>query len=441
MGERSGSAKLRVTLIDYPDSVTASGVAKQLTYDCQATRIQTIWNGGSVPLALGDPDVLFVDASFKDSFATAVHFDEHLKIERLIANGKLIVVFVGRCLPFHLDNLIGTPKNIGLVDHDLPQNACRPVENSAFDPVFAKHGGQITTSHGLYLPADPLFKNATLLLNARSLAAAAIVESLVSKGKCVYLPSFDANVWDVTSLILREVLPVLCPNLLYDDKFEWLTGTDYLMPSLAEIEGERLAAERQYEIHRRTLKERYEAEWIAIQSRWNRLLTSSGDELKLTVKEALEFFGFSVVDVDNHWSSTGQARQKEEDLWVAESGKVEPSEAGVLLGEVKSSEKGAASERDYSQLIKYLNRRRDEFSNLNLRGVLIVNHSDLVPARARQKAFGDTIVADSLRDKIVLATTWDLFRLVRLMLSGRTKPETIRALFSQPGSLALPDEA
>ncbi len=290
MVEKSGSAKLRVTLIDYPDPGTAPPSSKQITADCELTSVKTIWGGGSGPLPLGDPNVLFFDANFTGGAATAVHFDEHLKIKGLIDKGKLIVVFVGRCQPFHLANLIGIPKSIGLTGHDLPQNACRPTESSAFDPVFSRNGGQITTSAGLTFSPDQLTKVTNLLANAQHQMAAALIESLVTKGKCVYLPSFGANVWEVTALILREVVPVLCPNLLYDDKFEWLTGTDYLMPSLAEIEKERLAAERQYEIHRRTLKERYEAEWIAIQSRWNRLLTSSGDEAQANRQGSLRVF-------------------------------------------------------------------------------------------------------------------------------------------------------
>jgi len=238
-------------------------------------------------------------------------------------------------------------------------------------------------------------------------------------------------------VILEEVLPRLCPHLIYVDKLVWLEQDDYLFPTLLELRGRQQRARTEYEVHDSQLKAEYDSQHAEVQLPWNQLLISSGDELKRAVKNALESFGFNVADVDEHLVAKGVSIH-EEDLWVADGSQPDPSIAGVVLAEVKSSERGTTKEDDYAQLIKYLNRRKKSCNNVDLRGLLVINHAYSLPAKIRPKAFSEAIIRDSMADDVTLATSWDLFRLGQRLLGGEISSEKIRALFKSPGELQLP---
>jgi hypothetical protein len=210
------------------------------------------------------------------------------------------------------------------------------------------------------------------------------------------------------------------------------------MPSLRELRAQRTAAKSEYELLDRTLSENYDNEWRSVQSGWNELLTSGGDTLKRAMQRAFELFGWSCVDVDDYWSTHDASRQKEEDLWIAEGFDPHPSKPHVTLIEVKSNERGSANERDCSQLIKYLNRRKSEFKNGDLQGLLAINHSLLTPAKERPTAFTETVIRDAKNDDVRLVTTWDIFQLVQRLLAGTTTKNEIRGLFSASRVVTAP---
>jgi len=108
---------------------------------------------------------------------------------------------------------------------------------------------------------------------------------------------------------------------------------------------------------------------------------------------------------------------------------------GLLVTEIKSSERGTTKEGDYGQVVKYMNRRKTEYKNSELRGLLVINHAYATPANMRPRAFGEAIVRDSLADRVCLATTWDLFRLGQNLLAGTTSADQIRVLFASNGEL------
>src|SRR5439155_5010177 len=100
--------------------------------------------------------------------------------------------------------------------------------------------------------------------------------------------------------------------------------------------------------------------------------------------------------------------------------------------EVKSSRRGTASEDDYGAVIKYLNRRKSEFRNFDLTGMLIINHSYATEAALRPPAFTETMMSDAVRDGVVLATTWDLFQLGQRFLARDISQEQMRSLLAKP---------
>jgi len=112
------------------------------------------------------------------------------------------------------------------------------------------------------------------------------------KGICAVLPHFGHNTIEAISLILKQVLPELCPHLVYDAEFNWLSETEYLMPSLVALRKERELAESEFRKRDSELEEAFRREWANAQIQWNKLLTTGSDDLKLVVKKAFELFGF-----------------------------------------------------------------------------------------------------------------------------------------------------
>ncbi|SRR6266849_155612 len=391
----------------------------------------TAWNGGSAPLDFADADVIFVNATYGDDTSSTLHAYDHETLKALIEKGSAAFVFVGGCRHFHLDNLTGVP--IDFKSNDCPPTACKLLPGTPFTALFAKLGNRIEIANVLidrHGGPSELF-----LVNSKGWSTGFFIA--IGRGLCAFLPSFGDSAPQAIRVILEEVLPRLCPHLIYVDKLVWLEQDDYLFPTLLELRGRQQRARTEYEVHDSQLKAEYDSQHAEVQLPWNQLLISSGDELKRAVKNALESFGFNVADVDEHLVAKGVSIH-EEDLWVADGSQPDPSIAGVVLAEVKSSERGTTKEDDYAQLIKYLNRRKKSCNNVDLRGLLVINHAYSLPAKIRPKAFSEAIIRDSMADDVTLATSWDLFRLGQRLLGGEISSEKIRALFKSPGELQLP---
>jgi hypothetical protein len=390
----------------------------------------TAWNGGTAPLDLHGAKIVFVNARYGDRQASTLHAGDGDRTHALLSFEGLVVVFVSKLVDsFHLKNLLGL--NVTIVDDHRPPTLLTIVRNSPLDPLFTKLGNRIEEAPSM---AAATFE--TLVANDQRRSVALLRES--ARGRCALVPYFGNSTVPAIEIILREILPNLSPHLAYDEAQRWLRESDYLMPSLKELRAKRIAAKSEYELLDRSLSENYDREWRSVQIGWNELLTSGGDTLKLAVKRALELFGWSCVDVDDYWSTRDASRQKEEDLWIAEGSDPDPSKPGVTLIEVKSNERGTASERDYSQLIKYLSRRKSEFKNGDLQGLLAINHSLLTPPKDRPTAFTDMMIRDAKNDNVRLVTTWDIFQLVQRLLEGTTTKNEIRGLFNASGMVTAP---
>lgn len=253
------------------------------------------------------------------------------------------------------------------------------MESSPLDIVFSRFCNRIVSTSQLHVTANPndRYNSRQILRHASNVVTALLVER--DRGRCVYLPHFGDAVGQVVQTIMRDVLPTLSSHLVEDPEFRWLTQTQYLMPPLARIRTEEEATTHTYEEERQRLTGQWNDEWATTQTPWNDLLTSTGDPLKKAVKRALETLGASVTDVDEYWKTRAPERQKEEDLWIGFGAEADPSVAGVALAEVKSNRRGTASEDDYGAVIKYLNRRKNEYRNLDLTGMLLIT----IPTRQR----------------------------------------------------------
>ncbi|MDO8431870.1 MAG: hypothetical protein Q7S58_05600 [Candidatus Binatus sp.] len=433
------AAKLRVLLVDFiPGGVclqTQDAVNKlslitgALGDRYEFHRTATAWNGGNAPLELNNADIVFINANYSDLESSSLHTNEHRNLQRLLKNGSAVFVFVGNSRPFHIENLTGV--HIALSPSENSPTSCKLQGETPLESLFAKLGNRIAIAPRI-TNCDPSW---SVFLKSPSGHSTGFFVPFDS-GRCTFLPSFGNSVPEAVEEILTNVLPVFCPHLVYDDKFKWLEEPTFLMPSLAELRFKREKARQDYEAADTDLKAKYDLERTNVQEQWNQLLASSGRELERAIQRALEFFGFRVTDVDQLLKLKGVSTH-EEDLWVADGFEPDPSVAGLLITEIKSSERGTTKEDDYSQLVKYMNRRKTEYKNSELRGLLVINHAYAVPANIRPKAFSEAVVRDSLSDRICLATTWDLFRLGQNLLARTISSDQIRVLFKSDGELRL----
>src|SRR5713101_9383670 len=90
----------------------------------------TAWNGGSAPLDFADADVIFVNATYGDDVSSALHADDHKKLEALNEKGSAAFVFVGGCQDFHLGNLTGVP--VDIQRSECPPTACKLCLDTPF---------------------------------------------------------------------------------------------------------------------------------------------------------------------------------------------------------------------------------------------------------------------------------------------------------------------
>lgn len=402
---------------------------------------KTIWNLGDGELPLEDASVVFFNASYLDQLSTTVHLHESKKVRALLDQGSAVFVFLGECQTFQLRNLIGIPSDIQILGpgQRVPPAVIQELVNidgpaGPLARIFELHGNLVSKAPALSYRHDPSIEVIPFLRNAQGTTG---LMASVGKGRCVYLPYFG-RMQTVVGTILRDVVPSLSPHLVEDEEFKWLNEKDYLMPSLVEVRAQQELAASLYQEKTRLLGEQYAAEFEKTQAPWNELLSKSGDALKEAVKRALEAFGWHVVDVDEYWkNSSTPNRQREEDLWIGDGPDPEPTQPHIALAEVKGKERGTASDDDYGAVVKYLHRRAREFKQTELRGMLVINHSYLVPPPARRPAFSDRVIGDSVHDNVVLVTTWDLFCLGKRLLAGTATAQEIRAILSKPGPVNI----
>jgi hypothetical protein len=429
------SSKTKVLLIDFSPAWMKQLYVLQGDFDFVES--STIWNGGTINLDSQGAEIVFVNADYQDLTSSAVHIGDGQQMLELLKSGGLVISFLGNLQSFHLANLIGTPISLGIANNRGPLTNCTVEGSSPLKNVFSRFGNRIEAASTITRSAGGPGITAVLRYGGvDSVGVTAKFED--GGGTLVLLPHFGNTTPAVVTMILKEILPELAPNLVYDETFAWIMRSEYLMPSLAAIRNESQKIDEDYAIRKSEIKSRYEEEWKKIQEPWNRLLTTSGDDLKEAVAAAMAGFEFKTVDVDRYWREKGIER-KDEDLWIAIGVEPHPATEGTGLVEVKSSAKRTSSDDDYyGALIKYLSRAKTEFANIGLWGLLIVNHLYLTPANSRREAFDQRIVNDSVRDRVTLLTTYDLFQLGQRLLSGLITKVDVQKLLMTAGRLVLP---
>jgi len=441
-----------VLLIDFPEDSTKGLEDLGLEFKFH----KTLWNsslstGGFLLPDMIKADIVIVNASYEDQHSAGLHAQDNQKVQKVLDDGGVVVVFVGDCKLFHLGNLVGVPPDMIVGPPETPPTSVQPVTQEGISKIFSVCGNMISSARALYLIpfgsqlSQPVFY---YNLSAKGVEVVAVhtpqglpvsVMQKVGNGIRLFLPYFT-RFNPILFILLKVVLPAVKPELFEAKTEQWLSEDRYLFPCVRAIHSERDAELRRHDELLREIESRLSLAMEREQAPFNKLLTASGDELKSAVKCCLELFGFVVVDVDEYWKEKDPSRQKEEDLWIFEPGcEPEPAKSPFILAEVKSSKRGGASDDDCGTITRYVNRRMREFGNHQIKGLLVINHFYAFPPHHRKLAFSEKQAADATHASNILLTTYDLFRLARAVKEARQSPEGARTLIqSTVGALALP---
>ena len=238
-------------------------------------------------------------------------------------------------------------------------------------------------------------------------------------GMLIVLPQFE-DLPGVCGALMSVVLPEIAPRLFpHIEANTWVDWPQYLPNEIRE-----LLAQRE------ELVERHCAELLELDghigdakdgiAHLNSMCTATGQRLVECVARALGDVGcdVDVCDAEN--------ALKEEDLRIG-------SGDCLCVVEVKGIA-GAPQDSDCQQVGKYMLRRQHELARHDISGVFLVNHQkNLEPARRAAVPFSREQIADALRSRIGLGTTWALRQAVLHIRAGVLAPGDVIWSLQQPG--------
>jgi hypothetical protein len=231
---------------------------------------------------------------------------------------------------------------------------------------------------------------------------------------------------EVIATLLKEILPEISPHLFpYAESNHWIKADEYELDPILEIKA------RKIEIQKKAQEEVEELDKL-IEDERNKfdflqgILSSTGRDLVVNIKKCLEFIGFvKVVDVDEEIKNGDIETLKQEDLQIFD-------ESPTLLIEVKGLT-GVPQEADILQVVKYSNRRMQEWNRTDVHGVSIINHQRNLPPLIRGNAFTPQQEKDAKGNDITILTTWDLFLLTKGAMKWKWDYKIIRELLYNKG--------
>ncbi len=434
--------------VDFPQAVIS-----QLPPEFQAEASATRWNN---PTAASIPferhSIIFFNASYSDQASTSLHITDRPRLAEVLSRRGLVVYFMSeRCESFHLTNLLGLLSWLQLSVPLLPPQQVHPVQTAPYLQLFSRYGHQIQEARGVAAPTYVALSVVVEFYRRQGLAALAFffqalshypvaVSWMQAGGTVMILPSFQPTILpEIITFIKEEVLPSQFPHLIQTESDAWLQDPRYLMEPVRALTEQRVQIASEYENRLVQVDEQIRRARETQQEPFDRLLTATGDTLKQAVMEALQYLGMQAIDVDSYWRERAPDRQREEDLWIAEQ-QFDPQLDGFRLVEVTSDGRGGASEDDCGRIIRYLLRRRREFSNDGITGLLVINHQYRTPAHVRRPPFTATQIADAERDGYGLSSTYGLFKAIKAEKAGRISRQQIaQRLLTDSGYLEFPE--
>lgn len=241
----------------------------------------------------------------------------------------------------------------------------------------------------------------------------------------IILPQTSRKV-ELLKKVFQEILEVHFSDYLPEvESSAWINKTQYFLPNELELHAEKEELKEKYqkelaEIEKRLLENKTRFNFL------HKLITTTGDEL---VEACLKFFkwlGFeNVIDKDKNLDKDFN----EEDV------QIETPERGLLVIEIKGIN-GTSTDAQCSQILKVVNRRREELQRFNVHGLYIVNNERGVePLSRTTPPFNSQQIKDAVYDGRGLCYTWQLYNLFFEIEDGVITKEEAQAILFQKGLL------
>lgn len=273
---------------------------------------------------------------------------------------------------------------------------------------------------------EPLIKNKF----GRPVGAILTPTNSPKAGLILILPQLSDKATFLTHLltdILPDFVPSLFPELVSG---RWLTDPDYEIPQVLKLRNniENIRQVAQGEIDQIEARINVEREtWGYLHD----LLNGTGDCLVDAVEKTFNLLGFErTTNVDNEIEAGRENIRKREDLRIEKDGRPE------LVVEVRGIS-NLPSDEDCFGAEKHLLPRARERSDVEVKGLTIINHERNLPPLDRQndKVFREEVITNTTERNIGLLTTWNLYRLARSYLKYGWKHEQIEHLFYHSGPI------
>ena len=203
----------------------------------------------------------------------------------------------------------------------------------------------------------------------------------------------------------------------------WINNPLCYLPNYQNLLNEKEELEKKY-------KKELEIIEHKIESNYNKygflhdILTSTGNELVAAMIKYFRWLGFpNVVDKDKNLDKDFY----EEDL------QIETDVHGLLIVEVKGIY-GTSTDAQCAQILKVVNRRREERKSFGVFGLYIVNNErGITPERRHNPPFNQQQILDAEYDKRGLCYTWRLFNLFFEIEEGVISKDEARKAFFNKG--------
>jgi len=380
-----------------------------------------------------EPQIIFYSPFYEKLTGSSSHIIDGNLIDRRIKEGSVLIIFVGKCGAYHIENISGL-KSIVQFEYQIVEKEPSLIDvlNTPFKELFSRFGndisycvGLLNTRHESVLPfnQDQLGTQVIALHKFNKIPIALYVKEKESRGFILLLPFFGFQS-PVIDYIVNKLLPSISPYLYFDEKSSWLNQEKYYIPKLILFIKEKEKLIKEHTVKIEIIDKEINMVLEEEQKSLNQLLITKGDELKYAVKKAFEYLGWYVVDPD---LLEGGKKLKEEDLWLLNSSEYNLSKDDYIIVEVKGDIKRGASDDDCNAILKYLNRHLRTYKNMSVKGLFVYNHSYGLPIENRPKPFSPKQHEDAVSSNYGLMTTYTLFQYIKAELEGSITKDRIKA--------------
>lgn len=217
----------------------------------------------------------------------------------------------------------------------------------------------------------------------------------------IVLPHTKCKV-DLLEKVFQEVIETVFSDYLPEIKnSSWLKKQQYLLPNESELLAEKEKITTKYKEDIALVEQKIEDN-NSHYDFLHKLITATGDELVQATIKFFKWLGFEkVIDKDKNLDKDFN----EEDI------QIDTPDKGLLVVEIKGIN-GTSTDAQCSQILKVVNRRREEQQSFNIYGLYIVNNErGIEPLLRTIPPFNSQQIKDATYDKRGLCYTWQLYNL------------------------------